>query len=52
MQTHFDCLWAEDVPEPIRVGEQVFIPLSSGPTARDWNVTFPRFSGFTHEVNE
>jgi hypothetical protein len=50
MEAHFDCMSADDVPELIRFGGQVFIPSTSGPTAHDENAAFPRFSSFTHEV--
>ena len=52
MQTHFDRIWADDVPEHIRVGEQVFMPSTPGSTAHDENAAFRRFSSFTYEVKE
>jgi len=52
MEAHFDCIWADDVPERIRVGERVFMPSTPGSTAHDENAASPKFSSFAHEVKE
>jgi hypothetical protein len=43
MQTHFDCMWAEDVHEHILVGEQVFMPSTPGAPAHDENTASQGF---------
>jgi len=37
MQTHFDHIWADDVPEQIRGGDQVFMPSTPESAAHDEN---------------
>lgn len=52
MQARFDCTWADDAREQIRVGEQVLMPSTPRSPAHDENAASPRFSSFTHEVGK